>query len=99
MGVTQLAPTLTVPTGRCHPHSLSAALPHLPGTDMPFSGTKDHKSDDTGIIPLCNAAFRFVTGDGSGHVAGQPRTSPLRIWTASKAQMTNCKENYHKRFE
>jgi len=59
-GVTQLAPTLTVCTGHCHPHSVSAALPHLPGTDMPFAGMKNHKSEGTGIIPPCNAAFRLV---------------------------------------
>lgn len=79
--------------------SLSAALPQLPGTDMPFTGTKGRESDGTGIIPPCNAAFRFVTGDGSGHAAGQPQNSPLRIRTTSKPQITNCKEKYQKRFE
>lgn len=71
MGVTQLSLTLTLCTGRCHAHSLSAGLPHLLGTDMPFSGTKVQKSDGTGIIPICNVVFRFVTVDGSGHAAGQ----------------------------
>lgn len=91
MGVTQLAPTLTVRTGRCHPHSPSAALPHLPGTDMPSSGTKDHKSDNTGIIPPCNAAFRFVTGDGSGHEAF-PAAHPHREQTTdNKLQRKSSK--------
>lgn len=99
MGVTQLSPTLTLCTGRCYPHSLSVDLPHLPGIDVPFSGIKDQKSDGTGIIPLCNVVFRFVTGDGSGHIAGQSQTSPLHIWTMSKPQIINCKENNQKYFK
>lgn len=98
MGVTQLSLTLTPHTALCHPRSLSAPLPHLPGTDMTFPGMKDCKSDGSCIIPLCNAALRFVTRDDSGHVAGQLHTSILHICTMNKPQIKNCKENYQKHF-
>lgn len=79
--------------------SLPVALPHLLGTDIPFSGTKQHKSGWIGIIPLCYAVLRFVVGDGSSPVAGQPQTSLLHIWAVSKAQTANCKENNQKCFD
>lgn len=61
-------------TGHCH-QGLSVALPHLLGTDLAFSGMEQHKSDCTGVTPLCCAVLRFVAGNGSG----QPQTSLLHL--------------------
>lgn len=59
-GCQQLAPTWLCAPGSVT-QSLSAALPHLLGTDMSFSGMKQHRSDCTDSIPramLCSDSWQ-----------------------------------------